>query len=91
MLFQGSDQEQEVFQPLSNGLLSLHKGLKKAFDPHGILNPGKDVRDALEDMQTFIEQSISNTSEGKEAERILTFMCALWFLYGDLSDLSITR
>ena len=41
MLFRGTDQEQELFQPLSNGLLSLHKGLKKAFDPHGILNPGK--------------------------------------------------
>ncbi len=41
MLFHGSDQDQELFHPLSNGLLSLHKGLKKAFDPHGILNPGK--------------------------------------------------
>ena len=41
MLFRGTDQNQESFQPLSNGLLSLHKGLKKAFDPHGILNPGK--------------------------------------------------
>ena len=41
MLFRGYDQKQEVFQPLTNGLLSLHKGLKKAFDPHRILNPGK--------------------------------------------------
>lgn len=41
MLFRGSVQDQELFQPLPNGLLSLHKGLKKAFDPHGILNPGK--------------------------------------------------
>ncbi len=41
MLFRGSVQDQNMFQPLSNGLLSLHKGLKKAFDPHGILNPGK--------------------------------------------------
>lgn len=41
MLFRGDAQEEDVFQPLSSGLLSLHKGLKKAFDPHGILNPGK--------------------------------------------------
>lgn len=41
MLFRGADQNQESFQPLSQGLLSLHKGLKKAFDPHGIFNPGK--------------------------------------------------
>ena len=41
MLFRGVVQDQELFQPLSKGLLSLHKGLKKAFDPHGILNPGK--------------------------------------------------
>tara|TARA_R110002072_G_scaffold300974_1_gene479411 strand:+ start:4032 stop:5090 length:1059 start_codon:yes stop_codon:yes gene_type:complete len=41
MLFRGAIQDQVLFQPLSKGLLSLHKGLKKAFDPHGILNPGK--------------------------------------------------
>ncbi len=41
MLFRGTVLDQELFQPLSKGLLSLHKGLKKAFDPHGILNPGK--------------------------------------------------
>ena len=41
MLFRGTVQDQELFQPLSKGLFSLHKGLKKAFDPHGILNPGK--------------------------------------------------
>ncbi|GJM05235.1 MAG: glycolate oxidase [marine bacterium B5-7] len=41
MLFRGTVQDQELFQPLSKGLLSLHKRLKKAFDPHGILNPGK--------------------------------------------------
>jgi len=41
MLFRGTVQDQDIFQPLSKGLLSLHKGLKKAFDPHGILNMGK--------------------------------------------------
>jgi glycolate dehydrogenase FAD-binding subunit len=41
MLFRGVDHEQDVFHPLADGLWSLHKGLKDAFDPHGILNPGK--------------------------------------------------
>lgn len=41
MLFRGVNQEQDRFHPLSKGLLSLHQGLKNAFDPHGILNPGK--------------------------------------------------
>lgn len=30
-----------VFQPLTPGLLRIHKNLKQAFDPHNILNPGK--------------------------------------------------
>jgi len=30
-----------VFQPLSPTLLALHRRLKQAFDPHGILNPGR--------------------------------------------------
>lgn len=41
MLFRGNDASQDVFQPLDEGVLKIHKGLKKAFDPHGILNPGK--------------------------------------------------
>lgn len=41
MLFKGTDPQQEIFQPLTDGLLSLHKNLKNAFDPHGVLNPGK--------------------------------------------------
>ena len=31
----------ELFQPLSPGLLRIHKNLKQAFDPENILNPGK--------------------------------------------------
>lgn len=31
----------EVFHPLSEGLLQIHKNLKQAFDPQGILNPGR--------------------------------------------------
>ena len=32
---------QAIFQPLSPGLLRIHRNLKQAFDPKGILNPGK--------------------------------------------------
>lgn len=31
----------DLFQPLSPGLLRIHKNLKQAFDPENILNPGK--------------------------------------------------
>lgn len=38
----GSDsQVEEIFQPLSPGVLKLHQNLKFAFDPNGILNPGR--------------------------------------------------
>jgi glycolate oxidase FAD binding subunit len=30
-----------VFQPLNDGLLRLHRNLKQAFDPSGILNPDR--------------------------------------------------
>jgi glycolate oxidase FAD binding subunit len=31
----------DIFHPLPAGLLALHRNLKRAFDPHGIFNPGK--------------------------------------------------
>lgn len=34
-------EHQAPFQPLSSGLLRIHKNLKQAFDPKHILNPGK--------------------------------------------------
>lgn len=40
-LFQGADREGEVFHPLSAGLFAIHQRLKAAFDPQGILNPGR--------------------------------------------------
>jgi len=40
-LFRGGDRSGEVFHPLQAALLSLHQRLKKAFDPAGILNPGR--------------------------------------------------
>lgn len=34
----------DVFQPQSSNLEKLTRGLKKAFDPHGLLNPGRMYR-----------------------------------------------
>ncbi len=39
-LFRGPEQHSR-FQPLTPGLLRIHKNLKQAFDPKNILNPGK--------------------------------------------------
>jgi len=40
-LFRGGDRAAEVFQPLAAPLLQLHQNLKQAFDPNGVLNPGR--------------------------------------------------
>jgi glycolate oxidase FAD binding subunit len=40
-LFRGGDRHSDVFQPLPPGLLALHREMKRAFDPKGILNPGR--------------------------------------------------
>lgn len=40
-LFRDRKDQDEVFQPLSPALHAVHKRIKHAFDPHGILNPGK--------------------------------------------------
>ena len=40
-LFRGGDRSGEVFHPLASGLLLLHRRLKQAFDPHGLLNPDR--------------------------------------------------
>ncbi len=39
-LFRHTDQL-IIFQPLTPGMMRIHKNLKQAFDPHNILNPGK--------------------------------------------------
>jgi glycolate oxidase FAD binding subunit len=44
-MFRRADAHGEVFQPLPAGLLALHKRLKAALDPAGILNPGRLYRD----------------------------------------------
>ncbi|MGH8727868.1 MAG: glycolate oxidase subunit GlcE [Burkholderiales bacterium] len=40
-LFRGGDKARGVFHPLPAPMLALHQRLKKAFDPAGILNPGR--------------------------------------------------
>ena len=40
-LFRDNKKDQTIFPPLSPGLFRLHGNLKKAFDPAGILNPGR--------------------------------------------------
>ncbi len=41
-LYRGGDAAcEEVFHPLAPGLVALHRRLKHAFDPEGILNPGR--------------------------------------------------
>lgn len=40
-LFRGGDRSGEVFHPLPLHLMQLHRRVKAAFDPHGILNPGR--------------------------------------------------
>ncbi len=39
-LFRGHDGSGEVFQPLAAPLMTLHRRIKAAFDPAGLLNPG---------------------------------------------------
>jgi glycolate oxidase FAD binding subunit len=39
--FRGGDRSLNVFHPLAPGLAMLHQNLKNAFDPEGILNPGR--------------------------------------------------
>jgi len=40
-LFRGGDKSGGVFHPLPPALMKLHRNLKQAFDPAGILNPGR--------------------------------------------------
>jgi len=44
-LFRNNKQKCDTFQPLSNGLLNIHKNIKNAFDPDHILNPGAMYKD----------------------------------------------
>lgn len=43
--WRGGDREGEVFTPLTPALAQIHRRLKAAFDPHGILNPGRMYAD----------------------------------------------
>ena len=39
--FRAADAGSDVFAPLPDALMHIHRELKKTFDPHGILNPGR--------------------------------------------------
>jgi glycolate oxidase FAD binding subunit len=40
-LFRGGDRNGQVFQPIGAALIAVHRNLKRAFDPAGLLNPGR--------------------------------------------------
>jgi glycolate oxidase FAD binding subunit len=40
-LFRGGDKSAGVFHPLAPAIMKIHRRLKAAFDPAGILNPGR--------------------------------------------------
>jgi len=40
-LFRGGDKSVGVFHPLKPAVAKIHRRLKAAFDPAGILNPGR--------------------------------------------------
>jgi glycolate oxidase FAD binding subunit len=40
-LFRGGDKSAGAFHPLKPAILKIHRRLKDAFDPAGILNPGR--------------------------------------------------
>jgi len=40
-LFRGGDRDGQIFHPLPPVLMTLHRNLKQAFDPKGLLNPGR--------------------------------------------------
>jgi glycolate oxidase FAD binding subunit len=44
-LFRGTSDDGRVFQPLPPALKALHLNLKRAFDPQGLLNPGRLYED----------------------------------------------
>lgn len=43
--WRGAQPAEGPFQPLEGGVHALHRALRKAFDPHRILNPGRLYRD----------------------------------------------
>jgi len=44
-VYRNNDDQTDSFQPLSLNMLYLHQQIKKAFDPHGLFNPGRMHRE----------------------------------------------
>ncbi len=44
-LFRGGDRDGDVFHPLREPVLQMHRNMKQAFDPHALFNPGKMYQD----------------------------------------------
>jgi glycolate oxidase FAD binding subunit len=44
-LYRGGAREQGVFHPLAPAVHTIHRNLKRAFDPAGIFNPGRMYQD----------------------------------------------
>lgn len=44
-LFRGGDKSVGVFQPLAPAIATIHRNLKKEFDPHGVFNRGRMYAD----------------------------------------------
>lgn len=40
-LFRGGNRDGDVFEPVTPALMAIHRKLKQAFDPDGLLNPGR--------------------------------------------------
>ena len=45
LLFKGGDSSGDIFQPEHEALLQINRNLKQAFDPYGILNPGRKYKE----------------------------------------------
>ncbi len=70
MLFRHDNDSDDIFHPLTDGLLALHQRLKAALDPQAIFNPGRMYKQRLS-MKTELTQAHLDSPEGQRADSIL--------------------